>query len=177
MYPGCGDEFGQDNLKQVWSLSGRIWEKRYPAPRHLSTCTMATRNRPIGTGGIHQPQQVFALAFGSALVGVGVLGFVPEFVSDGGLFVGVFGVNALHNLVHLATGGVGIVLGLHAGGGAMFNRLGGIGYVLVAVVGIVALALGFDLFINLNWADNALHLALGVIVTGVGFSVGRTWPA
>lgn len=131
----------------------------------------------MGTSGIRQPQQVLALGFGGVLVSVGVLGFVPELVTEAGLFVGIFGVNAVHNIVHIATGALGVFFGIHVGGGAMFNRLGGLIYVLVALVGTVSLALGFDLFVNLNWADNLLHLGLGVLMTGVGFSVGRTWPA
>lgn len=155
------------------SVVGRIWDKRFWAGLPPSTYTMAIENRPMGMAGIRGPQQVLALLFGAVLAAVGAVGFVPELVSEGNL-LGIFGVNPLHNVVHLATGALGLYLGLHAGGGTMFNRLGGVGYLLVAVVGTVALALGFDLFINLNWADNALHLALGVVVTGVGFSVGRT---
>jgi len=52
-----------------------------------------------------------ALIFGVIFVIVGVLGWVPAFNPDGKL-LGLFDVNPAHNLVHLATGIVGIIAGM-----------------------------------------------------------------
>lgn len=124
---------------------------------------------------LRDPQQVFALLFGAILVVVGVLGFVPDVVTDG-LLLGIFGVNALHNVVHILTGLLGLVLGYYAGGASLFNKVGGVLYLVLFLVGAVAVALGSGLFLNLNWADNLLHLGLAILVGVVGFGIGERHP-
>lgn len=136
---------------------------------------MATSVRSVDLSRLRDPQKWFALLFGTILVVVGVLGFVPRFVSDGALF-GVFGINPLHNVVHIATGLLGLVLGRYAGGASLFNKVGGVLYLLVFLVGAVAVALGSGLYLNLNWADNALHLGLALLVGAVGFLLGERHP-
>jgi hypothetical protein len=49
-----------------------------------------------------RPQVLTALVVGGALTLVGVLGFL--LVPDEGLLFGLFGVNTLHNALHLLTG-------------------------------------------------------------------------
>lgn len=125
---------------------------------------------------LRDPQRCFALTFGAVLTAAGVLGFVPRLVTDGKLF-GVFGVNPLHNVVHASTGLLGLVLGRYAGGASLFNKVGGVIYLLLFAVGAVAVSLGSKLSLNLNWADNLLHLVLGLVVGAVGFVVGEKHPA
>jgi hypothetical protein len=137
---------------------------------------MATATSEANLTALRDPQKLFALLFGLVLVVVGILGFVPEAVSDDGLLLGVFGINALHNVVHVLTGLLGLVLGAYAGGASLFNKVGGVLYLVVFLVGTIALALGSDLYLNLNWADNVLHLALGLLVGAVGFGIGDTRP-
>lgn len=129
----------------------------------------------IGIGDLGASQRIAALAFGGILVLVGLAGFVPQLVTDGNLF-GVFGINAAHNLVHVLTGLLGLGLGYYAGGGVLYNKVGGVLYLVVFLAGTVALALGSGLYLNLNWADNVLHLALALLVGGVGFGLGRKRP-
>lgn len=136
---------------------------------------MATVTGEADLTRLRDPQKLFALLFGAILVLVGLLGFVPRFVSDGAL-LGIFGVNALHNLVHIGTGLLGLVLGHYAGGASLFNKVGGVLYLLLFVVGAVAVALGSGLLLNLNWADNLLHLGLAVLVGAVGFGLGDRHP-
>lgn len=136
---------------------------------------MATSIRSVDFTRLRDPQKWFALLFGTVLVAVGVLGFVPRFVTDGALF-GVFGVNPLHNVVHIATGLLGLVLGRYAGGASLFNKVGGVLYLVLFLAGAVAVALGSSLYLNLNWADNLLHLALALLVGAVGFMVGERHP-
>jgi hypothetical protein len=137
---------------------------------------MATATSEADLSTLHDPQKVFALLFGLVLVVVGILGFVPQVVSDGGLLLGIFGINALHNVVHVLTGLLGLVLGYYAGGASLFNKVGGVLYLVIFLVGTIALALGSELYLNLNWADNLLHLALALLVGAVGFSVGERHP-
>jgi hypothetical protein len=137
---------------------------------------MATVTAEADLSTLRDPQRLFALLFGLVLVVVGILGFVPQVVSEGGLLLGLFGINALHNVVHILTGLLGLVLGYYAGGASLFNKVGGVLYLLVFVVGTVALALGSELYLNLNWADNLLHLALALVVGAVGFSIGEGHP-
>lgn len=124
---------------------------------------------------LRDPQQVFALLFGAILVVVGVLGFAPQAVTDG-LLLGIFGVNPLHNVVHILTGLLGLVLGYYAGGASLFNKVGGVLYLVLFLVGAIAVALGSGLFLNLNWADNLLHLGLAILVGAVGFGIGERHP-
>lgn len=136
---------------------------------------MATATSEADLSTLHDPQQLLALLFGLILVVVGVLGFVPQVVT-GGLLFGIFGINTLHNAVHVLTGLLGLVLGYYAGGASLFNKVGGVLYLLVFALGTVALALGSELYLNLNWADNVLHLTLGLLVGAVGFGVGEGHP-
>jgi hypothetical protein len=136
---------------------------------------MATATSEADLSTLRDPQKVFALLFGVVLVVVGILGFVPQVVSDG-LLLGIFGINALHNVVHVLTGLLALVLGYYAGGASLFNKVGGVLYLGVFLVGTIALALGSGLYLNLNWADNLLHLALALLVGAVGFGVGERHP-
>lgn len=125
---------------------------------------------------LRDPQRLFALTFGTLLILIGVFGFVPGFVTDGRLF-GLFGVNPLHNVVHVLTGLLGVVLGRYAGGASLFNKVGGVLYLLLFVVGAIAVALGRGLFLNLDWPGNLLHLVLGLVVGAVGFGLGEHHPS
>lgn len=124
---------------------------------------------------LRDPQRLFALTFGTLLVVVGVLGFVPRLVTDGKLF-GLFGVNPLQNAVHVLTGLLGVVLGRYAGGASLFNKVGGVLYLLLFAAGAIAVALGRRLFLNLDWPANLLHLVLGLVVGAVGFGLGENHP-
>jgi hypothetical protein len=136
---------------------------------------MATTTAEVDLTRLKDPQTMFAVLFGTVLVVVGILGFVPQLVTDGKLF-GIFGINPAHNLVHVLTGLLGLVLGRYAGGASLFNKVGGLLYLVLFVLGAVAVLLGSGLFLNLNWADNLLHLALSLVVGAVGFGIGEAHP-
>ena len=63
------------------------------------------------------PAQVFALVIGVTLVAAGILGFFYSASFDTGdgterdAVLGILDVNAWHNLVHLASGAVGLLRG------------------------------------------------------------------
>jgi len=117
------------------------------------------------------PAQVYALVFGVVLTVAGVIGFFwsASFGSPGDVdaVLGILDVNAWHNLVHIATG----LLGLAAIGSYVFSRsyaLGlGIVYVAVAIWGFI-IGDGESIlgFIPVNTEDNLLHLLIGVAGLG-----------
>lgn len=116
--------------------------------------------------------QQFGYAFGAIYVLVGILGFFVTggvgFAATEGENLIIFGVNPLHNLVHLAVGA--LLLGGAAGGhraAKSVNTLVGAVYLLVAVVGFFVIDTSANI-IALNQADNFLHLITGALALAVG---------
>lgn len=105
------------------------------------------------------------LVLGVVLTLVGLLGFFNNPV------VGIFNTNALHNIVHLATGVLAIVFAMQSEASAiMFNKVFGVIYALVTILGFVTPGFMTDL-LNINMMDNILHLVLAVIFLYVGFAM------
>jgi Domain of unknown function (DUF4383) len=116
------------------------------------------------------PAQVYSLVFGALLLLAGILGFFADssFGDLGGNVQGddliVFEVNGWHNLVHIASGLLGLAL-MNSASGARAYALGfGTVYLLVTIWGIVD---GNDVFglLPVNTADNILHIAIAA--TGI----------
>jgi|TARA_Y100000310_G_scaffold109178_1_gene107604 hypothetical protein len=103
--------------------------------------------------------QTWAKVIGIIFLLVGILGFIL-----GGSVFG-FTVNTLHNIVHLLTGAVWAWAGFAAGAPVkkVNTHLGGI-YLVVFLLGIIGL-LGF---LNVNGADNVLHLVVGGVSLYLG---------
>ena len=111
-----------------------------------------------------------AMIFGYVFLAVGVLGFVmnPTLIA--------FGVNALHNVVHLASGAV-LLAGAYMAGGRnarTVNMVFGAVYLLVAVLGFVAPGLTATLLASdadaFPFADAILHTILGIALVGSGIA-------
>lgn len=105
-----------------------------------------------------------ATILGAVLLLVGIIGFIDNpLVGPDGLF----SVNSLHNLVHLLSGAVGLGIGIWGSiiAARWFNKVFGIVYALVAVLGFAGLA-GF---LDANMADHVLHTILAVVPIGIGF--------
>jgi hypothetical protein len=118
------------------------------------------------------PGQMFALVFGVAYALVGILGFVNDPI------LGIFEVNALHNIVHLAVGAVWIFASSNPARAKSVNLAIGAVYLLLAFLGFVAgdfmedlLDIGSD---DQALADNLLHLVTGVL--GVYFGTAGAGP-
>ena len=107
-------------------------------------------------------QQLLAQVVGAVLTLVGVAGFLT-----GGTLL-IFGINPLHNVVHLLSGVLGLAAGFYASGlwARSYNQRLGVVYLLVTVLGFVAPALAASL-LAINSADNFLHLVLGIVLAGV----------
>ena len=119
------------------------------------------------------PAQIYALVIGAVLVVAGIIGFFysSAFGSPGKVdgVLGILDVNGWHNVVHIVTGG----LGLLALGYAARVYAGGLGvvYIVVAIWGFVIgnheNILGF---IPVNTEDNVLHLLIGLSGIGAGLA-------
>ena|SRR5688572_15759263 len=114
-----------------------------------------------------------AIIFGLVFLLVGILGFIPS-VAPNHMLLGIFHVNAAHNIVHLLSGVVALVCGLAGPGAArLYFRIFGVVYGLVAVLGFVqgdTLLLGL---ISNNRADVWLHVVIAVASLVLGFAPAR----
>ena len=115
-----------------------------------------------------------ALIFGIVFVLVALLGmFSPGGMQMGadpapGMILGMFGVNLLHNIVHLLVGVWGLVASRTWAGSKMFLSIGGIVYIVLAICGFF-IPTTFGL-IPIGGNDIYLHAVLGVIMAGLGFT-------
>ena len=118
--------------------------------------------------------RIVVLIFGAVYLLVGVLGFVAttgsapaDMPSADGLLLGLFPVNALHNIVHLLVGAV-LLYGATSTPAALNVARGvGILYLILGVVGIIAPD-GFGL-VPLGGTDVFLHFATAAVLLLVGF--------
>ena len=111
-----------------------------------------------------------AIVFGIVFLLIGIIGFVPA-VAPGGMLLGVFHVNAAHNIVHLLSGVVALACGLaSARASRLYFRIFGIVYGLVALLGFVqgeGMLLGL---ISNNMPDVWLHIAIAAVSLILGFT-------
>jgi hypothetical protein len=126
------------------------------------------------------PAQVYALVIGLTLVVAGIAGFFysASFSTGDGAerdaVLGILDVNGWHNIVHLASGAVGLlVIGSYGGARAYALGLGAV-YLLVTLLGFIA-GDGEEIFnlIPVNTEDNFLHLLIGL----AGIAAGLATPA
>ncbi len=113
-----------------------------------------------------------AIIAGILFILLGAAGFVPA-LCPGGLLFGVLTVNEIQGIVYIATGMLGLLLGL--GGeakGRTFFRIFGVVYALIAILGFMHVS-GASVGIEMNTADNVLHAVLAVIGLAIGFIARR----
>jgi hypothetical protein len=122
------------------------------------------------------PARLYAGLVGAVLVGAGIIGFFysSAFGSPGetDAVFGILDVNGWHNVVHLATGALGL-LAFRAGASASRTYALGLGavYIVVAIWGFV-IGDGDSIlgFIPVNTEDDVLHLAIGLTGLLAGFA-------
>jgi len=133
---------------------------------------MAASAGNTNTGARPWPQ-LLALAFGAIYLLVGILGFFVtgfrDFAAPTDATLIVFDVNPLHNIVHILIGVVGLALSRTLAGARTFGLLLAVGYGLAFLYGLFATGQDWDI-LNLNWADNILHLASAAV--GVAIVAG-----
>ncbi len=100
---------------------------------------------------------------GVVLLVVGLLGFVMP-----SPLLGIFETDTLHNIIHLASGLIGLLVAGNRGMARMFLIIFGLVYGVVAVAGYVQGTTVLGL-IAVNTADNLLHAAIAAVCLVVGF--------
>ena len=133
----------------------------------------ATSGRPIARDDRRTPAQWYCVLAGLSLLLAGIFGFVSDSSFDtgdgvqGDLFLG-FEVNAVHNLIHVASGLVLLAASPKRASARAIALAFGLVYGLVAIIGLID---GEDVLglIPINSADNLLHIALAAlgIITGL----------
>jgi hypothetical protein len=124
------------------------------------------------------PAQWLAFTIGAVYTLVGIVGFFMTGFSgfaapEGELLLGVFEINPLHNIVHLAIGLAGLALWSRLDRARLYGWLLAAGYGLTFVYGLFVA--GSDdpaNFLALNQGDNWLHL----FSTLAGLAIAL-WPA
>jgi hypothetical protein len=120
------------------------------------------------------PARLYATLVGGVLVIAGIVGFFysasfggPGEVDD---VLGLLSVNAWHNVFHIATGAIGLLVA-SMGAARRYALWLGILYLGVAAWGFV-LGDGESIlgFLPVNTADDFLHLALGLLGVGAALA-------
>jgi Domain of unknown function (DUF4383) len=131
------------------------------------------------TGTNRSPAQLYALIFGAVLTVAGIIGFFynSDFTSDKSVRDAVFGildVNGWHNVVHILTGVIGLMVASSYGASRTYAVGLGVVYIAVAVWGFI-IGDGDSILsiIPVNTEDNVLHLLIGV----TGIAAGMATPA
>jgi hypothetical protein len=123
--------------------------------------------------------KLYANVLGAVLTLVGILGFVSALTpttssAPHGALLGIFAVDPIHNVIHLASGIVGLAAANAAGGAyaKMYALVFGIVYALVTVVGFIQGSTVLGL-ISVNLADNFLHTAIAAASLAVGLGAPK----
>ena len=120
----------------------------------------------------------FAQVFGAVYVLVGVLGFLFTGLSDFAVpsddKLILFGVNPLHNLVHVAVGALWLASSRSESSARAVSTLIGAVYLLVGVLGLFVNGSSDLNLLNINQPDNALHLASAALGLYFGLASRRT---
>ncbi len=123
-----------------------------------------------------EPHQLLALVIGVVYLLVGLAGFLvtgfDNFAHHGQdeALLG-FAINPLHNIVHILIGVLGIVMSKTAAKARTYGWLLFAVYGLTFVYGLIAVNNDAINFLNINGADNILHI--GSALAGLAIAL---WP-
>jgi hypothetical protein len=119
----------------------------------------------------------FAAVFGAVYVLVGLAGFVvtglSDFAATSSDKLVLFGLNPLHNIVHLLVGAVWLVSSRSEQSARVVSAAIGAVYLLVGVAGLFITENSDLNLLNLNQPDNVLHLGSAVLALYFGLAGGR----
>jgi uncharacterized membrane protein YfcA len=124
------------------------------------------------------PNRIVATIFGAVYLLVGLLGFfvtsgVGFVATHGGLLLGIFEVNPLHNVAHLIIGAALLIAGLTSVIAAKtVDIVIGAAYLLLGIVGFFIASTPANV-LALNTPDHFLHLASALVLLAVGLSTDR----
>ncbi len=108
--------------------------------------------------------QKFVKVLGIIFLILGVVGFILPMPD-------IFHLTPVHNIVHLVSGIVALVMARTVSGAVMFAKVFGFIYLLVGILGLFV-----DNFIGIHFlpADNILHFIIAFSSLYVGFSGGKS---
>jgi hypothetical protein len=119
--------------------------------------------------------RTYIIAAGVVGVATGLLGFVDNaFVGDPANDA-IFATDAIHNVIHVGTGVLALYIGLALSGVTQARGIIGFGllYLVLAVVLMASPSMFGLLQVEVNAADDVLHVALGLVTCGVGLAAYR----
>lgn len=122
--------------------------------------------------------RLVATVFGAVYLLVGILGFTVSggagfIATDGGLLLGLFEVNPLHNSAHLLIGSALLIGGLSGVAAAKtVNATVGVIYLLLGIVGFFLVGTALNI-LALNTPDHFLHLGSAIILLGAGLGADK----
>lgn len=124
----------------------------------------------------------FALIMGIGFLAVGILGFVPALLTPpegepallveaghGRLF-GLFPVNVVHNLIHLAFGVWGVVVWRAFGPSRIYARSVAIIYAVLAVMGLIPVLRTTFGLVPIHGHDIWLHAVIAIVSAYFGYA-------
>jgi hypothetical protein len=127
--------------------------------------------------------QRFAQVFGAIYVLVGILGFVPPLLTGtlqgvlgpfAGLLLGLFAVNWVHNVAHLAIGAAGLAVYRNHAASRTYALILGIAYLGLFLLGIFTGSVAtLGGLLPLNGPDDVLHIATALLAFIAYFASGR----
>jgi hypothetical protein len=82
-------------------------------------------------------------------------------------------INPLHNVVHIVIGLAGLLLARTLTGARTYGWLLAVGYAAAFVYGLIAVGESWD-FLNINAADNVLHILTAVVGLVIALAPVRT---
>ena len=120
------------------------------------------------------PAQWYCLLAGLALLLAGILGFLADSAFDtgsnidGDKLLGIFEVNGIHNIVHIASGLLLLAASPKRASAKTVAIAFGVVYGIVTIIGLIdgKTVLGL---LPVNPADNILHIALSLLGLITGF--------
>jgi hypothetical protein len=116
--------------------------------------------------------QKLARILGIVLIAVGVLGFVPQAVTDGKL-LGIFPVNGVHNGVHIGLGLWGVLAASSVAASINYLRGQALIYAVLTVMGLLPATNMLFGLAPLHGADVGLHAALAAISAWGGWGLAK----
>jgi hypothetical protein len=110
--------------------------------------------------------QTLALVFGVVYLLVGIVGFFvtgfDDFASPSDKTLLIFDINPLHNIVHILIGVAGIAMARTLASARTYGWLLAVVYGATFIYGLIAAGKSWD-FLNINGADNGLHLLTALV--------------
>ena len=128
--------------------------------------------------------QNVGMGVGIVLIVVGILGFIPGITTNyselrffgpdsKALFLGLFQVSMLLNIVQLAIGATGLTMSRTALGARNFLMGSGLLYIVLSIYGFIVGVDSAANFLSLNTMDNWAFMVMGVVMAGAGWLMTR----